>query len=169
MKLIAKRKASFKFQTLLAVLLAMPMMSNSQSDLTAIVRGSEILVGGLITIFGSPKNNPNSFTVESVCVKNKMTDKIILIITKQTEEGDEIKKELVIPKDCKECFYDILKGVYSYEIVLTNGEVYKKGEYRFKEKTVITLKENQKEAIKEDAKKEIRRDIKVDTIAITQM
>ncbi|MBF6642500.1 hypothetical protein IVB69_13495 [Flavobacterium sp. J49] len=127
-------------------------MSNAQSDLTAIVRGSEILVGGLITIFTSSKTNPNSTTVESVCIKNKMADKVTLIITRPTEEGDEIKKELVIQKDSKECFYDLPKGIYSYEILLSSEEIYKKGEYRIKDKMVITLKEDQKEESKENAK-----------------
>ena len=139
---IAKRKATHKFKSILAVLLIIPMISNAQSDLNAIVRGSEILVGGLITIFTSSKANPCSLTVESVCFKNKMTDKITLIITKQTAEGDEIKKELLIQKDSKECFYDLPKGVYSYEIILPNNELYKKGEYKFDEVKVITIKED---------------------------
>src|SRR5690349_6985797 len=99
MNAIVKRKACGRFKSVLAVLLVLPMMSNAQSDLTAIVKGSEILVGGLITIFSSSKKNVNSTTVESVCIKNKMNDKITLILTRQTEEGDEIKKELIIQKD----------------------------------------------------------------------
>jgi hypothetical protein len=71
-----------------------------------------------------------------------MNDKIKLIITKQSDDGDEIKKELVIQKDSKECFFDLPKGVYTYEIILSNEEIYKKGEYRFKDKTVISLKED---------------------------
>lgn len=139
---IAKRKATHKFKSIMAVLLLIPMISNAQSDLNAIVRGSEILIGGLITIFSPSKSNPSSITVESVCFKNKMTDKITLIITKQTAEGDEIKKELLIQKDSKECFYDIPKGVYSYEILLPNDVLYKKGEYKFDEVKVITIKED---------------------------
>lgn len=142
MEPIAKRKVTSKCNSAIAYLLFLPMISNAQSDLTAIVKGSEILVGGLITIFASSKKNPNSPTVESVCVKNKMNDKIKLIITKQSEDGDEIKKELVIQKDSKECFFDLPKGVYTYEIILSNEEIYKKGEYRFKDKTVISLKED---------------------------
>ena len=159
MNLMAKRKAAPKFKSALTILLVFPLMSSAQSDLTAIVRGSEILVGGLITIFSSSKTNPNSTTVESVCVKNKMDDKVTLVITRQTEEGEEIKKELVIQKDSKECLYDLPKGVYSYEIILSDEEVYKKGEYRFKDKTVITLKEDSKE----DTKETIKEDPKVST------
>ena len=144
MNLIAKRKAKLKFKSILTVILLIPMMSIAQSDLNAvaIVKGSEILIGGLITIFASSKTNPNSVTVESVCFKNKMTDKITLIITKQTAEGEEIKKELLIQKDSKECFYDLPKGVYSYEIILPNNVLYKKGEYKFVEVKVITIKED---------------------------
>lgn len=149
-----KRKATLRLKSVLIVFLAMPIMSNAQSDLTAIVRGGEILIGGLITIFSSSKTNPNSTTVESVCIKNKMADKVTLIITRQTEEGDEIKKELVIQKDSKECFYDLPKGIYSYEILFSNEEIYKKGEYRIKDKMVITLKEDNKEESKEVVKEE---------------
>ena len=142
MNTIAKRKATLKFKSIIAVLLLIPMISNAQSDLNAIVRGGEVLIGGLITIFASSKTNPSSVTVESVCFKNKMTEKITLIITKQTAEGEEIKKELLIQKDSKECFYDLPKGVYSYEIILPNNVLYKKGEYKFDEVKVITIKED---------------------------
>ncbi len=157
---IVKRKASGKFKTLLAILLAVPMASNAQSDLTAIVRGGEILVGGLITIFSSSKTNPNSTTVESVCIKNKMAEKITLIITRQIENGEEFKKELVIQKDSKECLYELPKGVYSYEVILANNEVYKKGEYLFKDKTVITLREETKEEPKEEPKEKPTEEVK---------
>jgi hypothetical protein len=160
MKPIANRKAVPKFKSALIVLLVFPIMSHAQSDLTAIVRGGEILIGGLITIFSSSKTNPNSTTVESVCIKNKMADKVTLIITRQTEEGDEIKKELVIQKDSKECFYDLPKGIYSYEILFSNEEIYKKGEYRIKDKMVITLKEDHKEDTKDDIKEEPKEVVK---------
>lgn len=156
MNAIVKRKASGKLKTLVAVLLALPMTSNAQSDVTALVRGGEILVGGLITLFSSSKKHTNSMTVESVCIKNKMTDKITIVITRQTEDGEEIKKELVIPKDSKECFYELPKGVYSYEVILANNEVYKKGEYLFKDKTVITLKDEVKDVPKEEPKEEVK-------------
>ncbi|MFN3754208.1 hypothetical protein [Flavobacterium sp.] len=149
MNAIVKRKASRKLKTLIAILLAWPMASGAQSDVTALVKGGEILVGGLITIFSSSKKNPASTTVESVCIKNKMTDKITLVLTRQTEDGEEFKKELIIQKDSKECLFELPKGVYSYEVILANNEVYKKGEYLFKDKTVITLKEEVKEEVKE--------------------
>lgn len=147
MKTIVKRRTPKWILSLLATLLLMPTISNAQSDINAIVKGSEILVGGLIAIFSSDKAKTNPTLVESVCIKNKMNTKITLVITKLTEEGEEIKKELIIPEDSKECFYDLPKGVYTYEITLPNGEIYKKGEYRFKDKTVITLKDEPKEEI----------------------
>jgi hypothetical protein len=158
MKTFEIRKVNFQMKSALLVFLAMPIMSNAQSDLTAIVSGSEILVGGLITIFTSSKTNPNSTVVESVCIKNKMADKVTLIIKRQTDEGDEIKKELVIQKDSKECFYDLPKGIYSYEILLSNEEIYKKGEYRIKDKMAITLRDDNKDEPKEDESKEVAKD-----------
>jgi hypothetical protein len=155
MKPFEKRKAKFEMKSVLLAFLAAPIMCNAQSDIAAIVRGSEILVGGLITIFSSSKTNPNSTTVESVCIKNKMADKVTLVISRTTEEGDEVKKELVIQKDSKECFYDLPKGIYAYEILLSNEEIYKKGEYRIKDKMVITLREDNKEEAKENTKEEV--------------
>ena len=137
---IVKRKASGKLKTLVAVLLALPMTSNAQSDVTALVRGGEILVGGLITLFSSSKKHTNSLTVESVCIKNKLTDKITFIISGKDEEDNTIKKEMVIQKDGKECVFELPKGIYIYEIVLANKEVYKKGEYKFNEEITITVK-----------------------------
>ena len=85
------------------------MMSFPQSDL---IKGSELLFGGLITVFNLSKpKNVNSTVVESVCVKNKLSSKITFVITRQTEDGDEIRKELVIQKDGKEfCGFDLRRG-----------------------------------------------------------
>jgi hypothetical protein len=74
-----------------------------------------------------------------VCVKNKLANKITFIITRQTEDGDEIRKELVIQKESKEYFYELPKGVYSYEVHLANDEIFKKGEYRFAEKSTLIV------------------------------
>jgi hypothetical protein len=150
MKPISESKAKAKFKSVVLILLLCPIMSFSQSDL---IKGGELLFGGLITFLNLSKpKNVNSTVVESVCIKNKMTAKITIIITRQTEDGEEIKKELVIPKESKECFYELPKGIYTYEIILANDEVYKKGEYFFKDKTVITLKEEVKEEPKVEVK-----------------
>lgn len=146
---------SYRKQTALTILL-FPLLATAQSDLNAIVKGGEILVGGLITLLSSSKTPPNPSIVESVCIKNKMNDKINLIITKQTDDGEEIKKELVIQKDSKECFYDLPKGVYSYEILTSEAEIFKKGEYRFKEKTLIIIKDEIKEISRETEKDSLK-------------
>ena len=71
-----------------------------------------------------------------------MTDKITFNLTRKDEEGNTIKKDLVIPKDGKECLLELPKGIYTYEIVLPNNEVLKKGEYKFIEEITITVKDD---------------------------
>lgn len=139
MNAILKSKA--KFKSVLIMLLLCPTISFSQSDVINVIRGGEILIGGLMTIFSSKSGNNDSFIVESVCVKNKMEDKITFIISRQTEEGEEFCKELIIQKDSKECFYDLPKGIYTYQVILSNEEIFKKGEYKFNDKTVIAINE----------------------------
>ena len=143
MKPISKSKAKAKFKSVVLLLLLCPMMAFPQSDTVNLIRGGELLFGGLITIFKSskPKNVTATF-VESVCIKNKLEDKITFIITRQTEDGDEIRKELVIQKGSKEHFCKLPKGVYIYEVVLPNKEIYKKGEYKFDDDVTITIKDD---------------------------
>ena len=116
--------------------------SFAQSDLDKVLKGGELLLGG-ISIFKVAKSEgkSDSKTIESVCVKNKLKEKVTFRIVGQTQEGDDVKKELVIPKDGKECLFMLPKGIYTYEIVLANKEIYKKGEYKFEEEVVITVKE----------------------------
>ena len=57
------------------------------------------------------------------------------------EEGNTVKKELVIQKEGKECVFEIPKGIYTYEIILANKETFKKGEYKFNEDIIITVKQ----------------------------
>ncbi|WP_165764403.1 hypothetical protein [Flavobacterium aurantiibacter] len=47
---------------------------------------------------------------------------------------------MVIQKDGKECVFEVPKGIYTYEIVLPNKEIYKRGEYKFNEEVTITVK-----------------------------
>lgn len=140
MKPITKSKAKAKFKSVVMLLLLCPMMSFSQSDL---IKGGELLFGGLITVFNLSKpKNVNSTVVESVCVKNKLQSRITFIISRQTEDGDEIRKELIIQKESKEYFFELPKGVYTYQVVLANDSIFKKGEYRFSDKTVIAINED---------------------------
>ena len=54
----------------------------------------------------------------------------------------EIKDQMnSIVKEGKEYLYILPKGIYTYEIVLTNKEIYKKGEYKFEDDVVIIVKE----------------------------
>ena len=114
----------------------------SQSDVDKILKGGEIIVNGLSFLKKdkSEVKETNSKLIESVCIKNKLTDKITFIISGKDEEDNTIKKEMVIQKDGKECVFELPKGIYTYEIVLANKEIYKKGEYKFNEEITITVK-----------------------------
>ena len=116
----------------------------SQSDVEKVLRGSEIIVNGL-SFFKSnneSKNKPtnNVKIIESICIKNKLSEKIIFNLVGKDDEDNIVKKEMVIQKDGKECVFELPKGIYTYEIVLANKEVYKKGEYKFNEEITITVK-----------------------------
>ncbi|WP_293870900.1 hypothetical protein [Flavobacterium sp.] len=124
------------------VLLIIPTLCFAQSDLQTALKGGELLLTGL-SIFKTAKGaKSDSKFIESVCVKNKLVDKITFRIVGKNEEGDEIKKELVIQKNGKECLFLLPKGIYTYEVVLPNKDVYKKGEYKFDEEVVITIKDD---------------------------
>ena len=71
-----------------------------------------------------------------------LASKITFKLVGKDDEGNEVKKELVIQKDGKECVFDLPKGVWAYEINLTNKEVYKKGEYKLDDELIITVKED---------------------------
>lgn len=117
--------------------------SYSQNDVQNLIKGGELIVNGL-SFFKSGKSEnktENSKIIESICVKNKLNDKIAFRIVGKDDEDNDIKKELVIQKDGKECIFEIPKGIYTYEIVLANKEIYKKGEYKFNEEITITVKE----------------------------
>ena len=118
------------------------LFSYCQSDVDKILKGGEIIVNGLSFLKKdkSEVKETNSKVIESVCIKNKLTDKITFIIVGKDEEDNTIKKEMVIQKDGKECVFELPKGIYTYEIVLANKEVYKKGEYKFNEEITITVK-----------------------------
>jgi hypothetical protein len=124
------------------ICLLIPIVSFAQSDLQTAIKGGELLLTGL-SIFKTAKGSKtDSKIIESVCVKNKLVDKITFRIVGKNEEGDDVKKELVIQKDGKECLFILPKGIYTYEVVLPNKEIYKKGEYKFDEDVVITIKDD---------------------------
>jgi len=104
-------------------------LTNAQSDVDKILKGGEIIINGLSFLKKdkSDAKDTNSKIIESICIKNKLTDKITYFMIGKDEEGSTIKKELVIQKDGKECVFEIPKGIYTYEIHLANKEIFKKG------------------------------------------
>lgn len=115
----------------------------SQSTISNLDKGiaiGNILIQGYMAIRGSggAKNDRNSKTIESFCIKNKLEDRIIFKLLGTIDEG-EVKKELVIRKQEKECVFDLPKGIYTYEVSLPSNEVFQKGEYRVEEKTLMTV------------------------------
>ena len=131
-----------KLRTLIVTLFLLPIMGLAQADLNNVIKGGELILSGLsILKVAKSDGKSTSKTIKSLCVKNKLTEKITFRITGKNAEGDDVKKELVIPKDGKECLLELLKGIYTYEIELSNREIYKKGEYKFDEEIIITVKE----------------------------
>ena len=117
--------------------------SNAQSDVDKILKGGEIIINGLSFLKKekTETKETNTKIIESVCVKNKLSEKITYIMIGKDEEGNTVKKELVIQKEGKECVFEIPKGIYTYEIILANKETFKKGEYKFNEDIIITVKQ----------------------------
>ena len=124
---------------LMLVLLSSSLLV-AQSDLNNVLKGGELLLSGISILKSKKGTNPTSSVVTSVCIKNKMDSKIIYRLTGKSEKGTDISKELIIQNDSKECYIDLPKGVYSYEIELPNKEIYRKGEYNFDAEVVITIK-----------------------------
>ena len=125
----------------LILILLVTYVSHGQSDILNVLKAGEVVLSGL-SIFKDVKADvkKDSKVVASVCIKNKLSEKILFKLTSRDEKNSEIKKELIIQNDGKECVFDILKGVYAYEILLSNNEIYKKGEYRFDDNVVMTIK-----------------------------
>ena len=117
--------------------------SNAQSDVDKILKGGEIIINGLSFLKKekTETKETNTKIIESVCVKNKLSEKITYIMIGKDEEGNTVRKELVIQKEGKECVFEIPKGIYTYEIILANKETFKKGEYKFNEHIIITVKQ----------------------------
>lgn len=123
------------------LLLFFPFIGFAQSDFERVIKAGEVLLSGLsiLKVSKSDTKSDNK-TISSICVKNKLSEKINFKIMGIDENGAEIKKEMVIQNDGKECVFNILKGIYSYEVSLANNDTYKKGEYRFDDDIVIMIK-----------------------------
>lgn len=126
---------------LLAIML--PWLSHAQSDFEKVLKVGEFVTSGF-SIFkaSSSSTKKDSKFIENLCVKNKMTDKITINFAGTNAQGDEIKKQLVIQKDAKECLLQLPKGIYTYEVLMANNDVFKKGEYKFDDDIVITVKKD---------------------------
>lgn len=140
---IFKIKKMKKRKIILAVILLTSTLNYAQSDIDRVIKGGELLLGGLSILKVANSNpKPDSKVIESLCVKNKLGERITVKISGTNAEGDEIKKELVVPKDGKECLLMLPKGIYQYEIILINKEIYKKGEYNFDDETTMIVKQD---------------------------
>jgi hypothetical protein len=126
---------------ILIFILIISFNSFAQSDIEKLLKGGEIIVNGLSFIKGN-KPKTDSKTIESICIKNKLSDKITFKLIGKDDDGNDVKKELVVQKDGKECVFDLPKGVWAYEIDLANKEVYKKGEYKLDDEITITVKDD---------------------------
>lgn len=127
-------------KTLLIFLLFVPLC-HAQSDLDKIVKGGEILLSGL-TILKVAKSSPDkdAGTVESVCIKNRLGQKITFKFMRTDEPEADIAKEVVVQNNGRECLYKLPKGIYTYEIVLPTMETYKKGEYKLDQSSTFTVR-----------------------------
>jgi hypothetical protein len=131
----------YKF-LLVFIILFNSVKSYSQSDVDRILKGGEIIINGL-TLLKKDKTQNKRFDakiIESICVHNKIENKLTFIMTGKDENGIEIKKELVIQQSEKECVFEIPKGIYIYKIVLTNNEIFRQGEYQFEDELTIIVK-----------------------------
>ncbi len=136
---------------------------SAQSDLDRILKGGELVIGGLsiFKILNSDADEKEvkpakveedtvvkpismSKVVTHFCVKNKLTKKIVLQLMRKNEEGETIEKELIVQNNDKECLFEVPKGVWSYQIVLEEEDgIYKKGEYNLvDDETIIIIKED---------------------------
>ena len=128
----------------LLCLLFLSSLMFPQSNLDKLLKGGEIIVNGLSVLKHNKQNTPannnsNPTVVESLCIKNKLQDKITFVLVGKDGKDNEVKKELVIPQGGKECTYNLAKGVWSYEIILANKETYKKGEYKLEDEITVTV------------------------------
>ena len=129
---------------LFTILFLFTQYFKSQTTMSNLDKGlmvGNILFQGYMAIKGNSAKNapdPNAKTVESFCFKNKMDEKITVRMNGKIED-EEVKKELVIQKDEKECTYNLPKGIYTYEVLLSSKDTYQKGEYKVTEETIMTV------------------------------
>jgi hypothetical protein len=123
------------------VLLLSSSVMFAQSDIANIIKGGELILGSLSFYSAARSNpNPNEKVISSICIKNKLAEKVLYRIS-ATDTLVKIQKELIIPAGGKECLLQIPKGIYTYEIILPGEEVFKKGEYHFNDGSTIVIKD----------------------------
>lgn len=125
----------------LKLILLTPLFSFSQTNLEKTIQAGGVIINGLSFLKGGKSAADNKSAI-MVCVKNKLEEKISFKIVGKDKDDNEIKKDLVIQIDGKECFLEIPKGIYTYEVMLTNKDIFKKGEYKFDDDINITIKKD---------------------------
>jgi hypothetical protein len=133
-----------KFRTIFVVLIVVPVFSFAQTDIENALKLGQVLMSGFSIVKATKADTKtNSKTVSSICIKNKLAEKITFKISGSDIEDKKITKELVVQNDGKECVFEIPKGIYAYEVLLSTNEVFKKGEYKFEDDVVITIKKEE--------------------------
>ena len=127
--------------SILKLILLIPLIAVSQSNLEKTIQAGGVIINGLSFLKGGKSVSDNKSAI-MLCVKNKLEEKITFKIVGKDKEDNEIKKDLVIQIDGKECFLEIPKGIYTYEVLLTNKDIFKKGEYKFDDDINITIKKD---------------------------
>ncbi|MBC7641730.1 MAG: hypothetical protein H7174_05240 [Flavobacterium sp.] len=121
----------------------LPSMTFCQSDIERALKAGEVLLTSFSIIKSSGNSKKSgSKTISSVCIKNRLHEKITFTIKGKDDQDNLVIKKMVVQNDGKECVFNIPKGVYSLEILLSNKEVFKKGEYDFDEDVVISVKKD---------------------------
>src|SRR6218665_3016550 len=121
------------------LLLLLPLFSFCQSNFEKTVQAGGVIINGLSFLKGNKQVSTDKPLI-MLCIKNKLSEKIAFSIKGKDKEDNEIKKDMVVQNDGKECFFEIPKGIYTYEVLLPNKETFKKGEYKFDDDITITIK-----------------------------
>jgi len=134
---------NFKHLLILFIFIFSLSLKSQTTTMSGLDKGlaiGNILVQGYIALKGNGSKtvDPNAKTVDSFCFKNKMDEKITIKLNGKIED-EEIKKELVIQKDEKECTYNLPKGIYTYEVLLSSKDTFQKGEYKVSEESLMTI------------------------------
>jgi hypothetical protein len=121
-------------------------VSFPQSDFQKVINAGGLILTGISIIRGQkaeiPKQEqqPETPYLSELCFKNKLEEKITIRLTGKDQEGNVLTREVIVLRDGKECLYEIAKGVWDYEIVTGEDSVYRKGQYRLRDQTVITIR-----------------------------